>query len=86
MEAIDFYDFMNICHSNGWDWHSHIEVSNGSQTGTRYVFDKGKGCSFEELVNQIKQKADDPNGIIAGTATNRNAPEIKYDTIIILNK
>ena len=85
-EAIDFYDFENICHSNGWDWHSRMEVSNGSQTGTRYVFDKGKGCSFDDLVNQIKQKADDPNGIIAGTATNRNAPEIKYDTIIILNK
>ena len=85
-EAIDFYDFENICHSNGWDWHSSMEVSNGSQTGTRYVFDKGKGCSFDDLVNQIKQKAGDPNGIIAGTATNRNAPEIKYDTIIILNK
>ena len=85
-EAIDFYDFENICHSNGWDWHSSMEVSNGSQTGTRYVFDKGKGCSFDDLVNQIKQKADDPNGIIAGTATNRNAPEIKYDIIIILNK
>ena len=28
-EAIDFYDFENICHSNGWDWHSHMEVSNG---------------------------------------------------------
>lgn len=86
MEAIDFYDFENICHSNGWDWHSHMEVSNGSQTGTRYVFDKGKGCSFEDLVNQIKQRADDPNGIIAGTATYKYAPEIKYDTIIILNK
>lgn len=61
-----------------------MEVSNGSQTGTRYVFDKGKGCSFDDLVNQIKQKADDPNGIIAGTATNRNAPEIKYYTIIVL--
>lgn len=85
-EAIDFYDFMNICHSNGWDWHSRMEVSNGSQTGTRYVFDKGKGCSFDDLVKQIKQKADYPNGIIAGTATNRNAPEIKYYTIIILNK
>ena len=85
-EAIDFYDFENICHSNGWDWHSSMEVSNGSQTGTRYVFDKGKGCSFDDLVNQIKQKADDPNGIIAGTATNRNAPEIKCYTIIILNK
>lgn len=85
-EAIDFYDFENICHSNGWDWHSSMEVSNGSQTGTRYVFDKGKGCSFDDLVNQIKQKADDPDGIIAGTATNRNAPEIKYYTIIILNK
>lgn len=83
-EAIDFYDFENICHSNGWDWHSSMEVSNGSQTGTRYVFDKGKGCSFDDLVNQIKQKADDPNGIIAGTATNRNAPEIKYYTIIVL--
>ena len=85
-EAIDFYDFENICHSNGWDWHSSMEVSNGSQTGTRYVFDKGKGCSFDELVNQIKQKADDPDGIITGTATSKNAPEIKYDTIIILNK
>ena len=85
-EAIDFYDFENICHSNGWDWHSSMEVSNGSQTGTRYVFDKGKGCSFDDLVNQIKQKADDPNGIIAGTATYKYAPEIKYDTIIILNK
>ena len=86
MEAIDFYDFMNICHSNGWDWHSRFEVNNGEQTGTRYVFDKGKGCSFEDLVNQIKQRADDPNGIIAGTATYKYAPEIKYDTIIILNK
>ena len=85
-EAIDFYDFMNICHSNGWDWHSRMEVSNGSQTGTRYVFDKGKGCSFDDLVNQIKQKADDPDGIITGTATYKYAPEIKYDTIIILNK
>ena len=85
-EAIDFYDFMNICHSNGWDWHSSMEVSNGSQTGTRYVFDQGKGCSFDDLVNQIKQKADDPDGIITGTATSKNAPEIKYDTIIILNK
>ena len=85
-EAIDFYDFMNICHSNGWDWHSHMEVSNGSQTGTRYVFDKGKGCSFDDLVNQIKQKADDPDGIITGTATYKYAPEIKYYTIIILNK
>ena len=85
-EAIDFYDFENICHSNGWDWHSSMEVSNGSQTGTRYVFDKGKGCSFDDLVNQIKQKADDPDGIITGTATSKNAPEIKYDTIIILNK
>lgn len=85
-EAIDFYDFMNICHSNGWDWHSRMEVSNGSQTGTRYVFDKGKGCSFDDLVNQIKQKADDPDGIITGTATSKYAPEIKYDTIIILNK
>ena len=85
-EAIDFYDFENICHSNGWDWHSSMEVSNGSQTGTRYVFDKGKGCSFDDLVNQIKQKADDPHGIIAGTATYKYAPEIKYDTIIILNK
>ena len=85
-EAIDFYDFENICHSNGWDWHSSMEVSNGSQTGTRYVFDKGKGCSFDDLVNQIKQKADDPDGIITGTATSKYAPEIKYDTIIILNK
>lgn len=85
-EAIDFYDFMNICHSNGWDWHSRMEVSNGSQTGTRYVFDKGKGCSFDDLVNQIKQKADYPNGIIPGTATYKYAPEIKYYTIIILNK
>lgn len=85
-EAIDFYDFENICHSNGWDWHSSMEVSNGSQTGTRYVFDKGKGCSFDDLVNQIKQKADDPDGIITGTATYKYAPEIKYDTIIILNK
>ena len=85
-EAIDFYDFENICHSNGWDWHSSMEVSNGSQTGTRYVFDKGKGCSFDDLVNQIKQKADDPDGIIIGTATYKYAPEIKYDTIIILNK
>ena len=85
-EAIDFYDFMNICHSNGWDWHSRMEVSNGSQTGTRYVFDKGKGCSFDDLVNQIKQKADDPDGIITGTATSKYAPEIKYYTIIILNK
>lgn len=86
MEAIDFYDFENICRSNGWDWHSSMEVSNGSQTGTRYVFDKGKGCSFDDLVNQIKQKADDPDGIITGTATYKYAPEIKYDTIIILNK
>ena len=85
-EAIDFYDFENICHSNGWDWHSSMEVSNGSQTGTRYVFDKGKGCSFDDLVKQIKQKADDPDGIITGTATSKYAPEIKYDTIIILNK
>ena len=85
-EAIDFYDFENICHSNGWDWHSSMEVSNGSQTGTRYVFDKGKGCSFDDLVNQIKQKADDPDGIITGTATSKYAPEIKYYTIIILNK
>lgn len=85
-EAIDFDDFMNICHSNGWDWHSSMEVSNGSQTGTRYVFDQGKGCSFDELVNQIKQKADDPDGIITGTATSKYAPEIKYDTIIILNE
>ena len=85
-EAIDFYDFENICHSNGWDWHSSMGVSNGSQTGTRYVFDKGKGCSFDDLVNQIKQKADYPNGIITGTATSKYAPEIKYYTIIILNK
>ena len=85
-EAIDFDDFMNICHSNGWDWHSRMEVSNGSQTGTRYVFDQGKGCSFDDLVNQIKQKADDPDGIITGTATSKYAPEIKYYTIIILNK
>lgn len=84
MEAIDFYDFVNICHSNGWDWHSRFDVNNGKQTGIRYVFAQGKGCTFEELVNQIKQKADDPNGIIAGTATNRNAPEIKYYTIIVL--
>lgn len=84
MEAIDFYDFENICRSNGWDWHSSFNVNNGEQTGVRYVFAQGKGCSFEELVNQIKQKANDPNGIITGTATNRNAPEIKYYSIIIL--
>lgn len=84
MEAIDFYDFENICHSNGWDWHSSFDVNNGEQTGVRYVFAQGKGCTFEELVNQIKQKADDPNGIIAGTATNRNAPEISYYSIIVL--
>ena len=85
-EAIDFYDFMNICHSNGWDWHSHMEVSNGSQTGTRYVFDQGKGCSFDDLVNQIKQKADDPDGIITGTATYKYAPEIKFYGVFVGDK
>lgn len=84
LEAIDFYDFENICHSNGWDWHDSFDVNNGQQYGIRYVFAQGKGCTFEELVSQIKQKANDPNGIIAGTAKHRYAPEIKHYSIIVL--
>lgn len=84
-EAIGFYDFERICSENGWEWHNSMDVTNGNQTGVRYVFRKGRGCSFEKLVAKLQQAARNKDGIIPGTATNRQAPEINYYTIIVLD-
>lgn len=83
--AIDFYDFVNICNQNGWDYHDYMEVSNGEQSGYRYVFRGNGNCSFEDLITQLKQAANNPDGIIPGTASNKNAPEQKYYTIVVLD-
>lgn len=83
--AIDFYDFANICNQNGWDYHDYMEVSNGEQSGYRYVFRGNGNCSFEDLITQLKQAANNPDGIIPGTASNKNAPEQKYYTIVVLD-
>lgn len=83
--AIDFYDFVNICNQNGWDYSDYMEVSNGEQSGYRYVFSSPGKCSFEDLITQLKQAANNPDGIIPGTASNRNAPEQKYYTIVVLD-
>lgn len=83
--AINFYDFANICNQNGWDYHDYMEVSNGEQSGYRYVFRGNGNCSFEDLITQLKQAANNPDGIIPGTASNKNAPEQKYYTIVVLD-
>lgn len=79
-EAIDFNTFVDICHSHGWDYHNTMDVTNkNGANGVRYIFSSScnNNFPFEELVNELKSKATDPDGVIPSMGTNRNAPNEK---------
>lgn len=86
--SLDFYDFNDILERNGWSYSASYDVSNSQgQSGVRYVVnaDGKDSSSFEDLVKQLKDAASSPDAIIPSQGTNRNAPEMKSLSIIVLD-
>lgn len=86
--GLDFYDFNDILEKNGWSYSASYDVSNSQgQTGVRYVVnpDSNNASDFNDLINQLKDAAVSPDSIIPSQGTNRNAPEMKSLSIIVLD-
>lgn len=75
----DFYDILENC---GWSYSAWSEFSKG----VRFVVspDSKNACTFDELLNKVKECFGEDK-VSAGTAQNKYAPELKYNTIIILD-
>lgn len=82
-ETISFYTLIDIFEKYGFDYVGDREVSNGSQKGLRFEL-SGNG-DYEAMLNEIKEKANYPEKILAGgDGTHRYAPEITLKSVIVL--
>lgn len=62
----------------GIEYFDFQDVSNGEKTGTRYILDK-------PLTTSQRAKLQECSNVIISSCSYKYAPEITYDTIIVLD-
>jgi hypothetical protein len=73
-KTLDFYTMIEM----GIEYFDFQDVSNGEKTGTRYILDK-------PLSTLQRAKLQEYSNVIISSCSYKYAPEITYDTIIVLD-
>lgn len=88
----DFYDLQSFLDDNGWCFYNSYDVESGDESGTRFELVEYPQnirhitpISKEEMKKKLGELEKNYSNVKQSIGTNRNAPEQKRLSIIILN-